>query len=263
MRDEGKIITEQRVYDRGGERRRVARKANSQPGKSVIFKITIAVLFLSCLFWAWSKITNPQTFPIHSVKITGNYPHLDHDLLRQTIIPFIQNGFVNLDSSGLNDRLAQLPWVYSASVQRQWPDTLLIQITEQNPVAQFGKNTLLNAQGDLFTVDPKTIPSNLPVFVGQVGQQQTMLASYQQMQKLLDPLKLKITTLVMDTRGSWQLELSNGIIVYIDNNNPLVRLQRFEKMYQQIIGNNASQIKTVDLRYSNGMAVGYRDNVTH
>ena len=123
---------------------------------------------------------------------------LDHGVLRQTILPYVQKGFWGADLTGLKDRLLQLSWVADASVQRNWPDSLVIKLTEQKPVARFGADKLLNSQGDLFAVAPTTVPPGLPLFIGSVGQQKLMVQMYQQMTALLAPIGFKISSLELD-----------------------------------------------------------------
>jgi len=265
MQDEGKIFTEQRVYKRGTDRARKSRPI-AQPHTASnhwLLKSSLLLLLVSILIWGWLKLTNPENFPIYNVQIRGNYVHVDHNNLRQTIVPFIQKGFLMMDTRGLQDRLLQLPWVATAKVQRIWPDKIIIYLTEQHPVARFGKNTLLNAEGELFTVKPQTVPAGLPLLMGPLGQQKLMLDTYQAMHNTLTPLSLKATILVVDPQQFWRLQLDNGIVLLIGKTDPIARLQRFVAVYPQVVGDKATLIDYIDLRYSHGMAIHFKNqNIT-
>lgn len=257
MNDEGKIIAENRVF---GAERPGAKVAQPQKvSRGWFWQFSLGVLAICILVWAWSELMNPQKFPIRDVQIKGNYSHIDHNLLRAAIIPSVGKGFFGLDGSGLQDRLSQLPWIYSAKVQRVWPDTLQITLTEQQPIAQYGETGLVNTQGDLFNVDKTTIPAGLPVFNGAVGQQKSMQQMYQQIVPILASGNLQLSSLTLDPRESWQLQLTNGLTVLIGQVDPIQRLQRFSTVYPQIIAPKLAMINTVDLRYAHGVAVRFKD----
>lgn len=259
MQDEGNIFTEQPLYNRDPRRSRIKRLPQQQPQSSrLILKISLALLLVSALVLGWLKLTNPETFPIYDVKIDGHYARVDHNALRQTILPFIQKGFVMIDTAGLQDRLLQLSWVETAKVRRIWPDKIVITLTEQHPIARFSKNILLNAEGGLFNVKPSTIPAGLPLFIGPPDQQKLMIQAYQTMGAALAPLNRKITILASDTQQFWRLQLDNGIVLLIGKIDPLARLQRFIAVYPQVIGNKAAIIDYIDLRYNHGMAVHFK-----
>lgn len=258
MNDEGKIYTETRTYSARGVRKRTT--SNQQLEKRRwLRKLLLGFLLVGLLIGGWFKLTNPATLPVHQVKIEGNFSHIDRSALRETILPFIDKGFLGVDVVSLQDRLQQLPWVYSATIKRIWPDTVVITLVEQRPIARFNANALLNQYGELFSVDATQMSTALPLFTGPVGQQILMWQTYQKLTTLLAPIDLKITILGLDARQSWRLQLSNGIVLFLGKINPEQRLQRFVATYPQIVGSKAAQINYVDLRYPHGMAVGLKN----
>lgn len=260
MHDEGKIVAEQRFYGRAKEQSRPVRhsKKNEQANSSWFLKLSLTILFICVLIWGWSRLMNPQIFPIHKVQIDGEYHNVDHSVLRETILPYVQKGFWGVDLTGLKDRLLQVPWVGEVDVQRKWPDSLTIQLLEQKPIARFGENVLLNTRGELFGVAAATIPAGLPSFAGPAGQQKLMIQVYQQMSALLAPLGLRISSLVLDLRQSWQVQLENGLVIYVGRVDPLQRIQRFVAIYKQALETKVATVQSVDLRYANGVAVRFK-----
>lgn len=257
MHKEGKIIAEKEWH---GRERRLKYFPQEQDGQrwGWFWKLSVGILILCVFIWSWSKLTNPETLPIHSIKINGNFSSVNHELLQQTIAPFIQKGFFGVDRVGLQDRMQQLPWVHSVSVRRIWPDTLAIQIEQQQPVARLAANTLVNAQGEIFTVESASIPQNLPQFEGPVGQQQLMLQMYHAIMNISQPLGVKIAILRLDDYQAWQLQLDNGIEVIVGAEDPLYRIQRLFHNYKEIIGTRVNDIQSIDLRYLHGAALTFR-----
>ncbi len=262
MNEDGKIVAGQRLYLRDGENTRPLRstKSNSQsPSHHWFLKISVGLLIICSLIWLYQKGMDPRTFPVHKVQITGNYNHIDHAELRQVVLPFLQSGFLALDVAGLQDRVQQLPWVDSVNIKRKWPDRLVITIQEQKPIARFNDSALVNNRGEVFAVDATSVPADLPLFMGPQGQQKLILQNYQEMAPLLTPLGVKISMLSLNARQAWALQLDNGIVVLLGKVVPVPRLQRFVKIYAQVVGSKAAQISSVDLRYTSGVAVKFKN----
>lgn len=263
MNEELKIFVEQRTATRQGtgahrHSRFVQQSQSQQSGYRRLFSWSLLLLFVLTLFAGWLKFSNIPILPIRAVKIEGNYPHVDQMALRTTILPFLNKGFLTIDVTGLQDRLSQLPWVYTATVTRQWPNTLIIALVEQRPVARFNDQALLNGDGELFNSASEPISPQLPLFIATPAQRHLILQGYQKMSAILAPLSLQINILAVDARQSWRLQLSNGIVVLLGKLEPLRRLQYFVAAYPEVIAAKSTMISYVDLRYAQGMAVGYK-----
>lgn len=279
MNEEGKIIAEESFLvgekaaitaeqirsfsaESTAEKDRSKSLPQTKQQKGWFWYVSLLFLVVSILVWLWSELINPYKFPISNVQIRGSYEHVDRNLLHTTILPEVHKSFFSFDGLALQDRLMQLPWVYSASVHRLWPDGLQITIIEQQPFATWNETTLVNSQGDLFAVDKATVPSGLPSFQGPNGQQHLMLQMYQQLLPLVSANHLTIETLVLDARQAWQVQLSNHITLLVGRVQPLERLQRFFTIYPQTIAPKADMIEQIDLRYSNGLAVRFKNQNT-
>jgi cell division protein FtsQ len=262
MGGEEKIIAGPRFGHKGNRSAPVALASLESPSRKGKWLLSIAACFClaAAIAWSWIKYQNVPVFPIQNVKINGVYPHVNHALLQQTILPFTQHGLLTMDASSLRDRLQQLPWVNTVNVQRAWPHTLAITLTEQKPVARFNNQALLSEEGILFTIGTSEVPAGLPLFTAPQGQQALVLQNYQQMAALLKPLALTITVLTVDDRQAWRLQLANGLVLLLGREQPLQRLQRFVAAYPQLVANKAAvTINYIDLRYANGMAVNFKN----
>lgn len=244
----------------------IAQKSDAdanQPGpiskNKVIWLVSLAILFFVSIVWIWSWLNKPDVLPVRSIKVQGNFVHIDKQNLQNIILPFMNKGLIGVDISGLKSQLQQIPWVYSVTVWRVWPDTIKVHLEEQQPIARWGIQDLLNHQGEVF-FPGKIIPIELPQLNGPLGEQKIVLQNFQQMSNLLATLQLKITSLTLTTRHAWWLQLNDGTILILGRDNPLERLQRFVKAYPQIITSPEHKIDYVDLRYNHGIAIHWRTN---
>ena len=57
---------------------------------------------------------------------------------------------------------------------------------------------------------------------------------------------------------SWDFVLSNKIKVMLGDVDIEHRLQRLVKLYPKIVGSKPEQVRRIDLRYANGLAVKWR-----
>ncbi|MDQ8038822.1 MAG: cell division protein FtsQ/DivIB [Rickettsiella sp.] len=207
----------------------------------------------------WQKCGDPKVFPIKHIKITGDLNHVNRISLQQVILPFTNKGFLRLDSRGLKERLLQQPWVNTVTIRRFWPDILAVNFTTKKPVALIDKNDLLDEQGNIFSagqIDPSLL--DLPLFIAPLGQQKYLLQAFQTMQPFVLDLGLKIKLLKLVDQQYWYLQLNNGLALYLNRTEPELQLKRFVEVYPDVIANKATMIDYVDLRYTHGMAVKFK-----
>lgn len=217
-------------------------------------------LIFSCavLFFAEEHLSNPQTLPVNKIRVHGAFVNVDEAMLHRSIATVVAGGYFNVDVERVREVVEQLPWVSKASVRRVWPDTLSVSIVEQQPVAVSKYSGLINANGDVFKPQNNVLPSSLPVFDGNVKLNKLMLSKYYEMNKLLVAIDRKIIYLKLDARHALELKLDNGLKVMLGRGNTTQRLERFIHIYHKILAGRASDIDVIDLRYTNGMAIGWK-----
>ena len=171
------------------------------------------------------------------------------------------NGNINIDVERVREVVEQLPWVHKASVRRVWPDTLSVSVVEQKPVAISKSVGLINQKGEVFKPLNQTLPETLPVFEGSTDVNKIMLQKYYQMNGMLSVINRKITYLKFDARHAVELKLDNGLKVVLGRDNTAIRLKRLTQIYNKVLLTRINDIELVDLRYTNGMAIGWKKNI--
>jgi cell division protein FtsQ len=204
------------------------------------------------------KLQEPQTLPIKQIQALGTFTHINEDMLRQVVAKTVRGGYFTVNVDEVQQAVKAIPWVAQDSVRRVWPDTLAIEVTEQQTQAEWAKGGLVNQQGVLFFPARNTYPQGLPLFDGPTGTERNLTEIYQMAKAIIAPLQLQIQEIHMDSRRAISLKLNNGIEVILGRDETRTRLERFSRVYRKLLVKRANDIARVDLRYSNGLAVGWR-----
>ena len=176
--------------------------------------------------------------------------------------------FFQVDVNEVQSYVLTLPWVYSVAVRKQWPNELKIYVVDQNPIALWNGNFLINQLGQVFQADIERINHYLPNFFGPEGSELLALENYRDLNALLDYKALKIDELVLSERFSWQLTLDDGVTLNLGREERVERIQRFMDVYpiikaqlkaKKIAEKQQNQaVDYIDLRYDTGLAVGWK-----
>lgn len=197
--------------------------------------------------------------PIESVVINGAFQRVSAIQLEEALSPHVQTGFLDVDLHAMRAELASIPWVANASVRRRWPGLIEVQIVEQQPSACWGERGLLNIKGELFVTEASHIPVELPRLDGPDGFEGRVAAMYFRIENRLEQRGMAAVSLRLDNRGAWEFKLSNGIQVRLGASTVEQRLDRFFIALDQVLSSQAEHVEYIDMRYTNGFAIGWKD----
>jgi cell division protein FtsQ len=197
--------------------------------------------------------------PIDAVVINGAFQRVTAVQLEETLTPHVETGFLNADLNAMRAELEGIAWVANASVSRRWPGSIEVLITEETPAACWGDGGLLNIDGDLFVEEATHVPAELPRLNGPDGSQHRVAAMYFQIQQRLEHRGLTAVSLQLDGRGAWEFVLNNGIVVRLGASAVDLRLNRFFVALDQVLASRAEYVDYIDMRYTNGFAIGWKD----
>jgi cell division protein FtsQ len=197
--------------------------------------------------------------PIQRVAVQGRFQRVSPLDVEQAVKQRVRGaGLVSVNLPAVQRAIESLPWVDSASVARAWPRGLRVIVTEQVAAARWGTNGLLNARGELFDSESRHIPPELPRLSGPQGTEHQVAQRYLAIQGRLVEAGMRITALRLDLRGAWQIDLDNGVQVRLGRRQVDERFERFVAAALRLVGQRAADIDYVDMRYTNGFAVGWK-----
>jgi cell division protein FtsQ len=226
-------------------------------------RVFVSLVFVISVGWGVHQAYEPGSLPIRQIHATGTFANVTEQMLRDAVAGSIDGGYFRIDMIKTQQVVEAIPWVDTASVRRVWPDTLAIDVQEQKALGYWTKGGLVNARGDVFTPAKSTYPQGLPLFAGPEGAQQQLLEYYTQANTLLAKMDLSVSEIHMDARRALSLKLSNGIEVILGRESIAERLQRLARIYAIVITGHVDAITRIDMRYSNGLAVGWRKAPSH
>lgn len=226
---------------------------------SVLFLLIISALILTARA-TYLYLADGQRFPINTIKITATYHHISRQQLEDILSQALsKNSFFTLPVRQLRTQLKSLPWTQSIDIERIWPDTLKINLVENNPVATWN-DAMLMEDGKLFNPGRVDEEAQLPHLRGPHNQQQEVLQVYQKMSKILSMYGFYTATLEKRDNQAWELTLDNGVRMHLGKHDLDAKIIRFCKAYPAVFSGKLGNLVSVDLRYPRGMAVKWSDS---
>lgn len=224
----------------------------------LIFLVIVVLLILFSAWQVMNWLEDKQRVPLKNVLVSGDTRYLRSEQVENKIRRTQTGSFFQLDVNEAHHQIETLPWVYQASVRKQWPDTLMVYVIEQQPVARWNGDMLLNQFGGTFTPEERLEDFALPNLYGPGGSELTALQGYKAMQGLLQRTGLQIEELFLSERYAWNVKLDNGISLNLGRKEFMDRMQRFIDVFPLLEKQNKS-VSYVDLRYDTGLAVGWSE----
>jgi cell division protein FtsQ len=67
----------------------------------------------------------------------------------------------------------------------------------------------------------------------------------------------------LDARGAWEFDLANGVTVRLGRREVDERFDKFMTAALKLVTQRGEDIAYIDMRYTNGFAIGWRGNAPH
>jgi len=219
----------------------------------------MAVLVVTVIVSGFVWMMKPATLPIRQVHIEGKFLRLDTFRLQELVTDKVRGGFFNIDVASIRSALVALPWVNDVSVHRIWPDGLRVIVNEQTAVVRWNETGLLNEQGHYFSPEKESFPQDLPLLEGPEESQELLLERFNLLKQTYG---LSVVRLQLNERRAWKFELENGLSVVLGRKDFESRVERFVSVVMNNLGEKSSQAREIDMRYTNGFAVRWKQRVT-
>ncbi len=209
---------------------------------------------------AWYLSQLEALLPIRTIQLAGSFENLDQHEVENALRPYIGRGFFSLDINELQQVLHGKPWTESVSVRRIWPDKLRVIITEKKPVARWDDKHLLSSKARVYAADAAAF-SHLPLVRAVSHEPEWLLRQFDRLEARFRDVDERLVTMRVDSRGAIDIELINGLQIKLGRQQIEHKIDRLMRIYQQQILPRREQIRRLDLRYANGFAVAWKEEV--
>jgi len=197
-----------------------------------------------------------QDVQIRQVQLQGDLRYLDAETLTRDLSIRFNGNYLETTLGQVISDVESHPWIAAASARRVWPDTLLIEITEQRPVAIYNDTQYLGLSGDLFE-SPKPVNDPLPRLYGALSETMQVYSHYGVFSDRLSDFS-KVISVSRGHDMGWQITLENGINVQLGRDDILGRLSRARDVLNRLDGEKLAKLQEIDARYDNGVALAWR-----
>lgn len=216
-------------------------------------------------YGAASWVVAQPWFALRHIEVKTPVAHVTEAQIRLVAERRVRGTFFTIDLESVRNSMEKLPWVREARVERRWPDTLVVSLTEHVPLARWNDDALMNDAGEVFVA---AVSANLPRLSGPEDSSAEVVAAYRRHQAALTPLGMTISELRLSPRRAWRIRLDNGMQLALGREQTDARLARFAALYPRLFtaqpatqavaaeqGTTPAAPLTVDLRYPDGFAV--------
>ena len=240
----------------------------------IVFAVLLGFVFL----FIADRLFHPHKFRIEEVEVRGQLNHVDGQQVKEVVERVLDGNYFSASLDGIERKIKDMSWVFDASVRRQWPSKLIVEIDEVQPIAKWGEAEWLNSNGELVRREPWD--GNLPLLAGPVSMQEMVWNAFQEWHGMFAAHGLSLDRLEFDERELWYLTLSltalaldrNAIVseqenyepshaaevtMIVDNSDATARIKRLiDALNTQLIAEFPG-MKSIDLRYPNGFAINW------
>ena len=222
-----------------------------------LFAVIFGVLVVlgSCGYFISVAFRQLLERPIAHIGIEGDFTYLQRSAVVGLISENIQYGFVGENLTRLKRELEANAWIERVELRRRWPDTLLVTVVEQRPIARWGNRGFVNYRGEHIPVSEPAALAALPLLRGEDERSFEVMKQYQLLSELLAQYQLSLRELQQNKPGVWTLYLDNGWTLIAGRAEVLQKTQRFMQLIANERIEQPHRIAVVDMRYPNGLAV--------
>lgn len=156
------------------KQRMQARRARRGPLHRAVILLRLGAILLVAVAAVWAgyaKTMGSERLRVGKLVVRGS-GFLSEGEVRELLGPAIGENILTLDIEALKARLRSSPWVQDATVGRNLPDTLKVDIIERVPLAlaEVERLYLMDKNGGLIDLyGPRTASFDLPIVRGLMG----------------------------------------------------------------------------------------------
>ena len=219
----------------------------------------VSILGVTCAVFALAGIWHVLDRPVDTIVVSGEPTQAERKWVEQALSSLPLGGILSTDLEAIENQLITMGWTRQVTVRRHWPDRLEVRLHKVVPVARWGAQGYLAANGE-----PMELPDeyyDLPKLSANISTPQQTMEVYRLLQLFASRLDLQIVTLSESSQGEWRVGFTDGMQVFLGARDVNARMRRFLRVYSNALRYQGQAVDYADARYTSGIAVRFRPEV--
>ena len=210
-----------------------------------ILIVTIIFLFSLILY-----ISDYFVYPISEVEITSTSSNYDNEKINDIVLSIQGQDLLSLDLNDIKSSIRSDGWIRDVEIKKSFPDKLEIIIIPQEPYAIYNSKIMMT-DGTIIQTSP--LPSDLPIITDYTHDRLSSMDITILSVRLLQKIDLDIKEIVI--HDSLIKVFTSTNILISDRDNFEINLNRLVLSFPDLQKLFENDIKSIDMRYSNGFAI--------
>ena len=189
-------------------------------------------------------------YPIDEVEIVSTTSNHNNRKINDIVNSLQGSDLLSLDLNMLKNKLISDGWIKDVEIKKSFPSKLEIIIVPQEPYAIYNSQILMK---DGSVLKSKVLPKNLVIVVDKTNNKLDSLELLMLCNEMLAKIDLNIIKLeIYDS--IIKINTSSNLLIS-DRKNLELNLKRLIESYGNLQRLFKKDIKSIDMRYSNGFAI--------
>lgn len=252
-----------------------------------LWLFAVALIVPLGLIYAVDQHYLKDKFIFTEINIDSEYDHRGTEIIQQAILSELDGNYFTANLQRLAHKVSEFSWIGSVSVYRQWPNTLVVSLKPVNPVVRWNDRQWIGYAKEVLDIPPFLEVheiDHLPILTGGQGDAVELFEAYLDWSEKFAAWGLTLDALKTDEEKIWRLELSLGALsknkslsahamhnrqsatspvrMVVNEENAMVRIPRFVASLDLKLIDQFEQIESIDLRYTNGFAIRWKQEQT-
>ena len=209
----------------------------------------LAISFLIYIIVSFYQ-TDIFEYPIDSVEVTSTMEDYDNTNFKEIIASLHGSDLLSLDINEIRKLIASDKWIKDVEISKSFPSKLKIVIIQHQPYVIYNSK-LMMVDGTVIATD--SVPTDLPIIIDNTDDAQFSQDNFELSSTYLSKINLKIKKIEI-FNSLIRVHTSHNILIS-DKQNFEFNLNRLVKSYDSLKSLFRDEIKSIDMRYSNGFAI--------
>jgi len=195
-------------------------------------------------------ISDYFVYPIEEVEVTSTTSNYDTEKINDVVVSIYGQDLLSLDLSDIKRSITSDEWIRDVEIKKSFPDTLEIIIIPQQPYAIYNSKIMML---DGTVIGNSSLSLDLPIIVDHTNDSLSSMNIMIHTRKLLqkndlDIKKVEIHDALIKVFTSTNIFISDRINYEVNLKRLVITFQDLQRLFKR-------EIKSIDMRYSNGFAI--------